>query len=487
MSSAQPSLVWFKRDLRVRDHAPLLEASQHGELIALYLYEPELIHNPEFDSSHLEFINQSLSELATQLERVGGRLVTRVGEATAVLSRLQEETGFTRLYSHMETGNGLTFARDRRVKAWCRERGIRWQEVAQHGIMRGSAPRPVWGVNWDSLMRSPTIEPPLGLKSAPLETAGILSAKDFNLEPNRKEIQPGGSDAGYGLLESFLGDRGREYQRAMSSPEAGWDACSRLSPHIAFGTVSLREAFQRNLERFDLYKQTDRTFARSLQSFHKRLHWHCHFMQKLEDQPDLEFRNLNRAFDGLREQNFDRERFERFCRGVTGYPMIDACVRCLLHTGWINFRMRAMLVSFASHHLWLHWREVGVFLARHFLDFEPGIHWPQMQMQAAVTGTNTVRVYSAIKQAREQDPTGAFIRRWVPELSAVPLPYLHQPETLPPLLTPMLDVCYPAPLVAEREVLRAARAEIYSLKRSPDARLERQRVLERHSRAARHT
>ena len=245
------SVVWFKRDLRVRDHAPLLEASQRGALIALYIYEPELLHSPEFDPSHLEFINASLTELSADLERLGGRLVTRVGEASAVLEELHAQTGFTHLYSHIETGNALTYARDRRVKKWSAARGVAWLEFAQHGILRGSAPRPEWKLHWDDLMRSPVAPTPMRLETADLETVqletlGIPNAAALGLEPNLKTIQPGGSSAGYALLETFLAGRGREYQRQMSSPEAGWDSCSRLSPHISFGTVSLREVFQRN-------------------------------------------------------------------------------------------------------------------------------------------------------------------------------------------------------------------------------------------------
>jgi deoxyribodipyrimidine photo-lyase len=481
------SVLWFKRDLRLRDHAALEAALQHGSFIALYIYEPEILHSREFHPSHLEFINAALLELSRDLERIGGKLITRVGEAVEVLERLHDETGFDALYSHTETGNEITFARDRRVGRWCKARGLPWLEVAQYGIMRGSAPRPHWVTNWEQLMRAEIIPVPHHLEPPDqrLETAGILSPATLGLEPNTKIIQPSGSSAGYELLETFLSHRGREYQRAMSSPEAGWNACSRLSPHIAFGTVSLREVFQRNLEQFDVYKRADITFARSLQSFNKRLHWHCHFMQKLEDEPELEFRNQNRAFDELRESEFNRDRFDAFCTGQTGFPMIDACVRCLLQTGWINFRMRAMLMSFAAHHLWLHWREVGVFLARHFLDFEPGIHWAQVQMQSAVTGTNTIRMYSAVKQARDQDPTGHFIRRWIPELERVPLPYLHQPETLPPLIHTMIDPRYPRPIVAEREAMAQAKDRVYALKRSIPARLEAERVLERHSRTAR--
>ena len=191
-----------------------------------------------------------------------------------------------------------------------------------------------------------------------------------------------------------------------------------------------------------------------MESFQARMAWRCHFMQKLEDEPAIEFQNMCRSFDGLRESAFDEQRFLAWCRGETGFPMVDACMRALLQTGWINFRMRAMLISFATYHLWLHWRRPAIFLARHFLDFKPGIHFPQIQMQSGVTGINTMRVYSPTKQAIEQDPTGAFIRRYVPELAGVPDAYIHEPSACPPLLQLasgiQVGVHYPAPIVTKR-------------------------------------
>jgi deoxyribodipyrimidine photo-lyase len=205
------------------------------------------------------------------------------------------------------------------------------------------------------------------------------------------------------------------------------------------------------------------TWRQSLRSFDARLHWHCHFMQKLEDEPRIEHENFVHAFDGMRESEFRTDRFEAWKDGRTGYPFIDACMRYLEANGWINFRMRAMLVSFASYHLWLHWREPALYLAKLFRDYEPGIHYSQFQMQSGTTGINTLRIYSPTKQGLDQDPTGEFIRRWVPELAG--LSDVHLPIN---------------PIVDHKEAVAYAKARLSEVRRQSGMREEAKTVAKRH-------
>jgi deoxyribodipyrimidine photo-lyase len=207
-------------------------------------------------------------------------------------------------------------------------------------------------------------------------------------------------------------------------------------------------------------------------------------MQKLESEPRVEFENLHTAMNGLRDERADPVRLAAWSRGETGWPFVDACVRALDHSGWINFRMRAMLMSVASYQLWLHWRDPALHLARQFVDYEPGIHYPQAQMQSGTTGINTLRIYNPIKQSLDQDPTGRFIRTWVPELTAVDGAWIHTPWRMPPAEQQRCGVRigrdYPAPLVDHEAAARSARQRIQLARRSGMARAESRAIHHRH-------
>jgi deoxyribodipyrimidine photo-lyase len=318
--------------------------------------------------------------------------------------------------------------------------------------------------------------------ATPLHQPELPTLADLGLGPHGKALQAAGEKAARSTLKSFLQVRGYDYRKALSSPLTAEDGCSRLSPHLAFGTLSLRTVHQAT--EVAISHTPDRTLAYALRGFAGRLRWHCHFMQKLEDEPGIEFHNFARVCDGLREHNFNDAHFAAWCEGRTGYPMVDACMRSLVATGWLNFRMRAMLVSFASYHLWLHWRPTGLFLARQFLDYEPGIHWSQMQMQSGTTGINTLRIYSPTKQAQDQDPQGVFIRRWVPELAKVPLPYLAEPwkmdSSLQHLAGCRIGVDYPEPIVDDKLAMKAAKDRMYGLRQTEQSREEAEQVQAKH-------
>jgi deoxyribodipyrimidine photo-lyase len=410
-----------------------------------------------------------------------------------VLEQLHRERPISAIHSHRETGNRVTFDRDLRVAEWARHHGVPWHEWNQFGVIRKLGSRDGWAARWNRLMSKPRVETPRAIAApAGIAAGGLHDSKSLGLPPAVQcEVQRGGETGALETLESFLRERGAGYRSEMSSPVHAWESCSRLGPHLAWGNISLRTVYQETRARSTEIKalrkakaELDPRWLQSLSSFQSRLRWHCHFMQKLEDEPELEFHALNCALDGLRADAFRDDYFEAWATGQTGYPLVDACMRSLLETGWLNFRMRAMLMSFASYHLWQPWRPTALHLAKHFLDFEPGIHFSQAQMQSGVTGINAVRIYSPIKQVQDQDPEGVFIKRYVPELEAIPPEHIAEPHRMPESLQQQVGCVigkhYPAPIVEHGPAYSKARARIYAARRSPEARAASEQVYRKH-------
>ena len=480
-------VVWFKRDLRVHDHAALAEAAARGPVLALCVIEPGLWASPDAATQHLHFMRESLCDLAGELRARGVRLQLVTGDVTAVLERLMALAPFDTLYSHEETGNDLSYQRDRAVARWCRARGVAWHEFPSFGVVRRLASRDGWQRRWETHVRAPQRHAPSAMQGvalpwreplAPDAAALGLAADDPPLR------QRGGRAQALAVLADFLNERSARYRGGISSPLSAPTACSRLSPHLAWGALSLREVVQATRVRLHALPPEASRQRLGLEAFLSRLVWHCHFIQKLESEPELEWRNLHRGYDGLREDGFNPAHFDALTQGRTGWPMVDACVAMLRETGWLNFRMRAMLVSVAAYPLWLHWRPVGLWLARQFLDYEPGIHWSQLQMQSGTTGINTTRVYNPVKQARDHDPQGHFVRRWLPAMRRVPDTWLFEPWRMPPELQARcgvrvgLDIA--APLVDLDVATREAKERLYAVRGRPEVKAAEAAIVKTH-------
>ena len=489
-------VVWFKRDLRVLDHAPLWWATQmEAPVLPLYIAEPSFLRAHNFDPAHWSFTQACLAELRDQLAGLGQPLVVRVGEAVQTLQSLSRQIPIAKIWAHEETTHLQGYARDRKVAEWAKAQGVELTLLPKNGVVRGLTNRDEWEERREERMRDVQIPVPEGLRPSPIVIGRIPDHTQLRLRRDKRQTQPGGEKEAHRLLQTFLEERGSEYITQMSSPVTGEDACSRLSPHLAYGTISVRTAVQATQKRIRAINKMDSDerealggrWTQSLRAFESRLAWRDHFMQKIEMQPDIDTENLVRAFDGLRPdgtQGKAQAWLEAWEQGETGYPMVDACMRYLNKTGWLNFRMRAMLVSFAAHDLWLHWRGFAPHLARAFLDYEPGIHYSQLQMQSGTAGNKTLRIYDPLKQGQEYDHDGAFVRRWVPELAAVPTSFIHAPHLMPDAMQKSLGVIvgsdYPRPLVDHKKAAKLAKERLGAVRHDPIAEEEFEMVRQMH-------
>lgn len=481
------SVVWLKRDLRLSDHAPLLAAAQTGlPVLLLYCLEPMLLNDPHYSTRHWRFVKQSLHDIQQRIPH--GSCYWVESDAHQTLEDLHRKFNITHLFSHQEIGLNNTFERDVAIKRWCGKQAIIWQEEPFGAVIRGLNRRHDWDKNWQRIMQA--AQATVDIDSVHWFTEHTLQSLRFdniNTSPHNvlehSAFQYGGESAAKETLNSFFDERGQSYAFSLSSPVLSQVHCSRLSAYLAWGNISLRQAYQAVLSH---WKKP--SWRRSLVALSSRLHWHCHFIQKFESESSMQFQAVNRGYETLPrvEGEAAQQRLKSWQQGLTGVPMVDACMRSLQHSGYLNFRMRAMLVSFLCHHLELDWRQGVHHLAQLFLDFEPGIHYSQFQMQAGVTGINTIRIYNPVKQGQEKDPDGDFIKQWIPELAPVPQCIVHTPWLLTDMEQVMYDftlgVDYPKPIVDLKQSYAAAKDLLWNWRNRPQVKSEGRRIVKRHVR-----
>ena len=468
-------VVWHRKHLRVDDHLALSQAIADGDVVCpLFVFDPAFYADGGLAcDARIRLLEEALTSLDRLYAARSGELLPtdssgvpfepETDQPPPDTLRRSDSPGMTFGYGDpvelvarfVERGWAVvTMAtptsrygkrRDERVQDVC---GDAVTFVSGDGLIRGEAwPRSDWQPRITEWLDAPQHAPRWDThdtRRVMIET-GVTPAvvdRHFDITPTKTQVPTGTHRAANAAIRAFT-DRIRSYPSAISAPQDARGGTSGLSPYLNFGLLSVRQAYQ--------YVSEHAPSCRGSELFESRLVWNLHYNQKLVDWPGWTERAVNPAFAGRNEPHRDDDLVTAWKRGQTGFPMVDASMRCLRQTGWLNFRMRAMCASMFTHVLHQPWWIGAEWYHHHLIDSDVGINYTQWQSQAGLVGRPSKRVYNPRKQVHDQDPDGEWITQWVPELADLPSQFLDQPEKTPIAVQQECGVhvgeTYPRPVV----------------------------------------
>ena len=317
------NIVWLKRDIRLQDHEPLLNA-QKSEIPyrIIYIFEPSCISYPDTSLRHLQFVYHSLLALNRTLKKYNRYVDVFYGEAIDILNFMTNKFDVISVFSYQESGIELTWRRDREISSFFSKENISWVEFQRDGVIRGIKNRDSWNRNWHKRMHAPVIQNEYTVSNQKKIEHKYNLPVEFKtkLEAYPEVFQPAGENNAWKYLNSFTNKRGFNYQKHISKPTESRKSCSRLSPYLSWGNLSIKQVFQ-FVGTHSNGVSNDRAFSAML----TRLHWHCHFIQKFEVECSYERTCINRGYE-LLEHKKNQLHINAWKSGKTGFPLIDACI-----------------------------------------------------------------------------------------------------------------------------------------------------------------
>ena len=414
-------VFWHRDGLRTADHPALAAGLERGDaLVPLFVFDPAFYEDGLACDSRLGFLHDCLADLDAQYRaRTDGRagLTCAHGDPVAVLTRFAD-AGWDILAAASPTGR-YGKRRDERARKQCAVTFI-----SGDGLVRGTdRTREDWQAHIEAWLTADQAEWPAEPAAVHDIDTGVMLAdieQWYPLAPEKQQVPTGGTTAARERLAAF---DSREYPGNISAPQDAREGTSGLSPYLSFGCLSVRQVYQ--------HIRSEHPDCRGREMFVSRLFWNRHYKQKLADWPGWLDRAVNPVFEKFNADRHDPDLVAAWKQGATGYPLVDASMRCLRETGWLNFRMRAMCASFYYHVLQQPWWLGADWYYYHLVDADAALNYTQWQCQCGLVGRPTLRLYNPRKQVRDQDPDGEFITRWVPELADLPPAFLDRPEATP--------------------------------------------------------
>ncbi|WP_298267712.1 deoxyribodipyrimidine photo-lyase [uncultured Bradyrhizobium sp.] len=485
MVKIQPVIVWFRDDLRLSDHPGLYEAASRGApVVGVYVHDEQsrALKPPAarpLGGATRWWLAQSLRALRSSLEAIGGTLVLRTGPAATVIATLAREINAgTVFWNGIAQAPHQAVAAD--VDAALARDGVTSEIFSDDLLVEPRAIRNkenrglrVFTPFWRRVQGLGDPPKPLSAPKKLASISGIASEDldDWKLEPTRPDWAGGlreswtpGEAGAQARLKAFLDDGIKGYTDDRDRPDR--DGTSRLSPHLRFGEISPRQLWY--AARFTAAEHP--RLAGDIDKFLSELGWREFCRHLLFDIPDLAERNLQEQFDAFPWKR-DTRALKAWQRGLTGYPIVDAGMRELWHTGVMHNRVRMVVASFLVKHLLIDWRAGEQWFWDTLVDADAGSN-PANWQWVAGSGADAApyfRVFNPILQGEKFDPDGGYVRRWVPELAQLPVDLIHQPWTATPIELASAGIelgkTYPQPIVDHkqgRERALAAYAKIRS-------------------------